>query len=367
MFDLVVVGGGPAGLAAALAAAARGLRAAVVDPSHHPIDKACGEGLMPDSRAPLRALGVAPPSGAGLAFPGMRVAGAAAAGHAVFPQGPGLGLRRTALHALLAGRAARAGVELIWGARVTGLSSRGVWVGSHEIPCRFVIGADGQSSRVRRWAALDRFTGEQRRYGFRRHYAIAPWSDFMEVHWGPGAQIYVTPVSATEICVALIGRDPKLRLDRALPMFPALAARLAGAPHDTPERGALSISRRVVRVANQRVALIGDASGSVDAITGDGLYLAFEQAQALASALAQGRLDSYAAAHRRLMRRPALVSSFLLSLDRFPALRRRVLPALAARPALFEAMLGLHVGAVSPAAFARRALLPPGWRMRAAQ
>ena len=47
--DVVVVGGGPAGLAAALASRAQGLEVLVVDCAEPPIDKTCGEGLMPDS------------------------------------------------------------------------------------------------------------------------------------------------------------------------------------------------------------------------------------------------------------------------------------------------------------------------------
>jgi 2-polyprenyl-6-methoxyphenol hydroxylase-like FAD-dependent oxidoreductase len=56
--DVLVVSGGPAGLATALAVRRKRLRAVVVDSAAPPIDKACGEGLMPDSVAALSALGV---------------------------------------------------------------------------------------------------------------------------------------------------------------------------------------------------------------------------------------------------------------------------------------------------------------------
>ncbi len=367
MFDLAVAGGGPAGLAAALAARQQGLRVVVADPAQQPFDKACGEGLLPDSLAALRALGVDPPSSQGFPFVGIRFLSRDAQVAARFPKGPGLGLRRTVLHGLMAQRAADAGVDLMWRNRVTGLSSRGVWVGSREVPCRWIAGADGQNSRVRQWAALDGAKGEQRRFGFRLHYRIEPWTEFMEVYWDDGVQIYVTPVSHGEVCVVVLSRDARLRIEAALPRFPALQARLQNATLASTERGAISMVRRIRRVATSRVALIGDASGSVDAVTGFGLGLAFGHAQALGEALAEGRLEAYASAHRRLMRRPALMSSLLLSLDRIPILRRRVLDAFRAHPNLFETMLSMHVGEISPAVFAREALLPLGWRVLSAR
>jgi flavin-dependent dehydrogenase len=363
MFDLAVAGGGPAGLAAALAARQRGLTAAVADPGQPPIDKACGEGLLPDSLAALRALGVDPPLSAGFPFVGIRFLSRDAHVDARFPQGPGLGIRRTVLHQMMAGRAAQAGVQLLWRRRVTGLSSRGLFLGAREIPARWIAGADGQNSRVRKWAGLDATGRPQPRFGFRLHYSIQPWTDFVEVYWCDGAQIYVTPVAHNEVCVVVLSRDPHLRLEAVLPRFPALHARLKSAPTSSAERGAVSLVRRIPRVASSRVALIGDASGSVDAVTGFGLGLAFRHAHSLAAALHRGRLDAYNTAHRRLMRRPALMSSLLLTLDRVPLLRRRVLTAFREHPNLFEIMLSMHVGEISAAAFTRHALLPLGWRL----
>src|SRR5258708_10498731 len=55
--DVLIVGGGPAGLACAIAAARQGLQVEVIDAMKPPIDKACGEGLMPDSLEALTAIG----------------------------------------------------------------------------------------------------------------------------------------------------------------------------------------------------------------------------------------------------------------------------------------------------------------------
>ena len=170
-------------------------------------------------------------------------------------------------------------------------------------------------SRVRKWAGLDQDTGRQQRYAFRRHYHVAPWTSCMELHWGNNCQLYVTPVAADEICVASISRDPHLRLDDALARFPAVADRLQGLERTSAERGAVSETRKLRQVFRGRTALIGDASGSVDAITGEGLCLAFRQAILLSESFAAGRLEPYQAKHRKLARRPAAMSWLMLTLD----------------------------------------------------
>ncbi len=165
----------------------------------------------------------------------------------------------------------------------------------------------------------------------------------MELHWGAGCQIYVTPIGEREVCAALISRDRHLRLDEALLRFPQLAARLANAPHATTERGAVTANRRLPNVYRGNVALIGDASGSVDAITGEGLCLAFHQALALADSLATGSLAPYQAAHRLLARRPTLMSKLMLGMDRRAWLRQPAFRAMAFEPRIFQSLLSFHL------------------------
>jgi flavin-dependent dehydrogenase len=170
----------------------------------------------------------------------------------------------------------------------------------------------------------------------------------MELHWGRCGEIYVTPVAHEQVCVALISRDPKLRLDQALQRFPELQARLAGAELDSSEKGALSAACRLERVSNGNIALIGDASGTVDAITGEGLCLAFSQAMVLAECLKSGDLSRYEREHRRLALRPLLMARLMLLLDRRPRLQRRTLQVFGKRPHIFQRLLKLHVGVLSP-------------------
>lgn len=333
--DVLVVGGGPAGLAAAIAARRRGFSVRVVDAAHPPIDKACGEGLMPDALLALKELGVRLPAGAGGIFRGIRFVGDDVSVEAEFPSRYALGLRRTELHQVLVDAAEDAGVDLCWG---TGAADLG------EARARWIIGADGYNSKVRKWAGLDRWRSQRERYGFRVHCQVAPWSDFVEVHWHPEFQMYVAPVGSDEVLVALICRDPHLRVQEALESFPDLQRRLADAPRTDMERGGISATRQLWTVTQGSVALVGDASGSVDAITGEGLGLAFRQALALADALVAGNLDLYEKAHRRLAARPTFMARLMLLLDGRPGLQDRALRYLARHRGVFRFLLAWHVG-----------------------
>jgi len=164
--DLFVAGGGPAGLCTAIAARRRGLDVIVADASRPPIDKACGEGIMPDGLAAARILGLSLDQLPGYHFPGIRFWDGEKSVEAMFPRGPGLGLRRTVLHEALVRHAAAAGVQFAWGMPVTGVENGAVLLDDERITTRWIVGADGSQSRVRHWAGLDTTRGLRQRYGF---------------------------------------------------------------------------------------------------------------------------------------------------------------------------------------------------------
>ncbi len=354
------------GLASAIALRSRGFSVMVADPALPPIDKACGEGLMPDALASLARLGITLRPEHCFPFRGIRFLGGGDAVDASFPNGTGVGIRRTHLHQALIDRAEEMGATLLWGTAVKGLSASGIALDRGAVDCRWVVGADGENSRVRQWAGLDTTRRKSLRFGFRRHYRIKPWADCVEIYWGSGSQIYITPIGPEEICVAVISRDSHLRLDQALPFHPELSARLKSAAATTSERGAVSATRKLTRVYRDRVLLVGDASGSVDAITGEGLRLGFEQGMALAEALAEDDPRAYADAHRRLARRPAFMAALMLTLDHSTWLRRRVLSALCSEPRIFATQLAMHMGAATTGDFIRYSMLPLGRHLLAA-
>lgn len=347
--DVFVIGGGPAGLAAAIAARQRGLSVLVADGARPPIDKACGEGLLPDGVAALEALGIQIAASDARAFCGIRFLSGERSANALF-RGlrSGLAIRRTSLHRAMVERAGQLGVELMWETPISGISREGVQVEDRFVRARWIVGADGSNSRVRRWVGLDRGPRPRLRYAFRRHFRVAPWTDHMEVYWGEHCQGYATAVSREQVCVALASRDPKLRLEDGLRMLPSLAAHLRGAEIVSGERGALTGNRKFACVWRGNVALVGDASGTVDAITGEGLGLAFRQAVALAECLESGELARYQTKHRRLARRPLWMARLMLTLDRRPRLQQRTLEVFQKHPEIFRRFLELHVGDLPP-------------------
>jgi flavin-dependent dehydrogenase len=348
--DLLIVGGGPAGLFCAIAARRQGLTVELIDARKPPLDKACGEGLMPDGLQLLEAEGVKLPksrSFAGISYHQgeLRVAGR-------FPEGfAGAGVRRLELHEALVHRAEEVGVELRWSVKAEGLlpGSAGIKTAEGELRARYVVAADGLHSKLRQWAGLEGKPAKEQRFGVRRHYRVEPWSDLVEVHWGKGVEAYITPVGENEIGVAFLWSGRKASFDRLLDEFPELKARLAGAEATSKDRGAGPLEQQVRGLSRGRILLLGDAAGYLDAITGEGLSLAFHQGAALAAALAVGRPESYAAQSKKLCRWPLLLTRLTLALERRPGLRKRTLEAFAADPKLFERFLAVHCRALPPA------------------
>jgi len=363
--DVFVIGGGPAGLAAAIAACQKGFSVMVADGSEPPIDKACGEGMMPPTRAALESLGVVLKPEHGYRFPGASFLNGESQVSADFPEGQGVGIRRTLLHGLLIRRAEKCAVKLLWKTPVSEIDANTVRLNAGAVRARWIIGADGSRSQVRRWADLNFPVVSGRRLACRRHYRVRPWSDLMEIYWGPRVQAYVTPISSEEVCAVTMGETAEdADFDRALSVLPTLSEHLAGAELASRERGAVSTTQSLARVWRDNVALVGDASGGVDAITGEGLRLAFEQAHALAKAMQVGDLGEYGQAHRQLARRPLQMGRLLLQLGKFDTIRARTLRLLQNSPELFARVLAVHVGKATPgSAIAAGAQL--GWQFLA--
>jgi flavin-dependent dehydrogenase len=402
MIDVLVVGGGPVGLAAAIYCTLAGLSVTVAEPRAAPVDKACGEGVMPAAVRRLAALGVTPD---GHPLRGIRYLDAAHQADAPFRHGDGLGVRRTVLHAALAARAAALGIPVI-PARVTAFERRAGHVAAAGVEARYLVAADGLHSTIRR--VLERETPSRRpgreprpavpRYGLRRHYRVAPWTDLVEVHWTRRSEAYVTPVSADVVGIGLLfarpgragphrdeprvepgrdeqagdepgrvepgrvepgrvepGRDDGLAeaasagdgtrgeaggdFGARLSDFPALRDRLGDASAASEVRGAGPMRQHVRRRVYGRVLLVGDASGYVDALTGEGIGVGLAQAEALARCLAADRPADYERAWRRASAPAWRFTAGLLWSRNQPFLGPRIVPAAQRFPWLFAALV----------------------------
>jgi flavin-dependent dehydrogenase len=339
MIDVLVVGGGPAGLATAIRCALAGLQVTVAEPRAAPIDKACGEGLMPAAVARLASIGVHP---AGRPFRGIRYLDASHRADALFRRDHGLGVRRTALHAALTQRAAQLAIPVL-PVRIAEFVQHADRVTAADIEARYLVAADGLHSSIRRACTLDAPPARHPRFGLRRHYRIAPWTDLVEVYWSLGAEAYVTPVADDLVGVAVLGASSG-DFDSRLAAFPALRERLAAAEPVGGVRGAGPLRQNVRHRVSASVLLVGDASGYIDALTGEGISVSLAQAAALVECLQAGRVADYEHAWRRVTRKSRLLTTGLLWSRHSSLLAPRIVPAAQNLPRLFTTIVN-HIAA----------------------
>lgn len=319
LWDLVIVGGGPAGLATAIVAAAQGLKVLVLERRNFPPDKACGEGILPPGVRALERLGVTPYLDcsqfhpfAGIRF--IQEDGSSAEG--LLPRS-GLGIRRTVLVEAMTRRAEQLGAVIRHRCEVLSVERAAaesvVQTRSGRVSARLVVAADGLHSPLRRDAGLEAAPSAHRRFGLRQHYQIRPWTDLVEVYVDSNGEAVVTPVSAESVNVNFTwehGSTAQPTITSLASRFPKLQERLRDASPTTSVEGAGPMGRAATRRTLERLVLMGDAAGFVDSISGEGLSIAFNSAlmlgkhlpEVLARGATRKSLAGYERAARRLFR-----------------------------------------------------------------
>ena len=329
MIDLLVGGGGPAGLATALYAVRAGLEVVVVEHRSGPLDKACGEGMMPHTIGYLERLGVVP---RGRPLRGIRYLDRDHSVDTQFRAGAGLGVRRTVLHAALRDAAEAAGVGFVH-ADVGEITQDATSVRAGTLQARYLAAADGLHSPIRKSLGLSQPCRGPRRWGIRRHVQIAPWTDSVEVHWAPGAEAYVTPVADDCVGIAILSSS-RGGFDSHFTEFPTLGDRVDGHAHG-PDRAAGPLRQKARSRSAGRVLLVGDAAGYIDALTGEGMGLAFGAAELLVNCVVAERPGDYDRQWRRLTRRYRLLTAALVGAGSRAWVRSRIVPAATALPRVF--------------------------------
>jgi flavin-dependent dehydrogenase len=335
VIDLLVAGGGPAGLATAIHGARAGLEVVLIEPRDTPVDKACGEGLMPSTVRHLSGLGADPP---GRPFTGITYLDGHRRVTGRFRSGPGRGVRRTTLHRALWETATAAGVR-IEQAHVDAVQQTAKSVRVNGIEARYLAAADGLHSPIRASLGLAQPSSGTRRWGIRRHYATPPWSDCVEVYWSQDSEAYTTPVADDCVGIAILTRR-RGGFDDHLDSFPALKKRVDGCAHG-PDMAAGPLRQRVHTRTAGRVLLVGDAAGYVDALTGEGLGIAFRAAELLVDCVVADCPADYDRQWRRMSRRYRMLTAGLLHASGCPPIRAWVVPAAASAPAVFAGAVNL--------------------------
>jgi flavin-dependent dehydrogenase len=350
-WDLVIVGGGPVGLVTAIAARQRGLSAVVVERSSGPPAKACGEGLMPGAVEVMSSLGV--DLSTAVELRGIRFLEDGVVASARFPARAGRALSRERLMQVLLARAASDDVPILFGHTlrdfrydrpIVRVEISRMGGGSETLRGRLLVAADGLRSGVRRRLGYELPPRRAPRFGLSRHYRCTPWSEWVEVHWQDGAEAYVTPLGPSEVGVALLSDGAGARYDELLARFPVLRRSLGPSAPAARVRGAGPFEQRVRSVLAPGVALVGDAAGYLDAISGEGLALGFRGAVALVERLSAGELGRYPSDHARISAGYQTITRLMLEIAQRPRLRRAVIRYLAQNPALFSDLLGISGG-----------------------
>jgi flavin-dependent dehydrogenase len=335
VIDLLVAGGGPAGLATAIHGARAGLEVVVVERRRGVVDKACGEGLMPHAVRQLHSLGV---HAEGKPFGGITYIDGQRCVTARFRDGTGLGVRRTTLHGALLDAAAAAGVKVLHG-EIGDLSQDATSVRCGEFRARYLAAADGLHSPIRASLGLAGSSAGPRRFGIRRHHTMTPWTDCVQVYWAADAEAYVTPVADDCVGVAIL-TSRKGRFDEHLDAFPALKDRLRGHDHGH-DRAAGPLRQRVRSRTAGRVLLVGDAAGYVDALTGEGLGISFSAAELLVDCVTVDRPSDYDRQWRRMSRRYRMLTAGIVNASARPVVRSRIVPAAKHFPGIFAGVVNL--------------------------
>ena len=387
--EVVVVGAGPAGAAAAILLAERGHAVTLLDKAAFPRPKICGEYLSPEAARVLDRLGVLKAVDAAGAQPlhGMRItAPDGTVLDSTYPTGGrwrgyrdhALALPREVFDRILVERARALPVDVRERQRVTGLLREGdrvVGVQAEDedgarvdVAARLVVGADGRASVVARALGLVRPHRLRRLALIQYVSGVDGLGDRGEIFVDPPDYSILNPVAPGLVNLSLVvplahatpfrGRLEAF-LGARIKQLRHLPARVAGMRAEGPLRVMGPLAYRVAEPRVGGVLLAGDAAGFYDPFTGEGLFTALRSAELLAEVahpaltrddLSPGALAPYAVAKRWAFADKARVTRVLQLVIGHRRFANAAAHFLRRRPTLLATLMGVIGDFIPPRA-----------------
>lgn len=294
-YQIVVIGGGPAGSSAAIQLANRGFRVLLLEKALMPREKLCGGFLSTEVTAMCRRLGVLPAMRTADARPVRRLKLTESDG-GVFTgnlAGTALSLSRRAFDHLLFQQAGESGAETIDGETVRSVQGRldsGFRVGTKSscVTAAIVLGAYGRRDVLDRRLSRSSLEHHSPYVGFKAPYAGPVLEDTIELHTFPGGYCGVVGDENGRVNVCWLahvdrlkeaGGSPDAMIDRVLSANPHLRSRL----HELSRTGEfIAVGQLSFRPKDQfasDVCMIGDAAGMIAPLCGDGMGMALRSAE----------------------------------------------------------------------------------------
>jgi flavin-dependent dehydrogenase len=335
IYDVVITGGGSAGLAAAITAHQRGLKVIVFDAAGAHYDKPCGEGLMPEGVQCLQKLGVALPVSKRLNGISYRLADGSTVDSYFDNQNVALGVRRKLLREALWSRAKSLGVDVVQ-RPVSSFKVSKDFVDVGGVVARNWIIAEGlRSNSARQLGLIKRVAKDFPRFAVRRHVAVRPWSNLVEVYWHDHCEAYVTPVSDESLNIAFISSKSE-SFEVLLSHFPMIKSRIEGLKFLTEVSGVGPMYQKSLRRKMDRVFLVGDTAGFIDPMTGEGNSLALMTGITCADLIANNQGFLYPIYWYSIVWRYWFLTSMALWGVRTPARRHFILNRIRKWPVLLQ-------------------------------
>ncbi len=360
--NIAIIGAGPAGLSTAIALAQKGQLVSIFDKASLPINKVCGEGILPTGVKYLtNIIGVEFISKIeSYPFKGIKYIdsnGTIAIGE--FNNSKGFGIKRLKLaQALYSLCKTFPNITFYENHKLITLKSSPKQLeftveNSLDKSTKtfadfnYLIGADGRLSTVRNLISnKGKKPTSLKRKGARLYIATPPWTNMVEVYWANNIEAYVTPNSHKSIGIMFSWdlKNFKANEDTLLSFFPTLKEKIDNKERQGPLMYIGNFAHQSQEASVDNIAFIGDAVVFMDGVTGEGLSLAFEAANLLSESIINDDLISYNIDIKKLKNKYIVITNLALLLTQHKFLRKCIIKLFSLFPTIFRFVLKTNMG-----------------------